>query len=54
MEEPAVKVKIIGNQDSKLYHQPGMKYYDRVAAYHRVEFSSEEEAVAAGYRKAPR
>ncbi|MDQ5986539.1 MAG: hypothetical protein CSYNP_02269 [Syntrophus sp. SKADARSKE-3] len=53
-EESAVKVKTVGNRDSKLYHLPGMKYYDRVEAYHRIEFSSEEEAVAAGYHKAPR
>ena len=48
------KIKIIGNRDSKRYHLPGMKYYDRVEAYHRVEFASEEEAIAAGYGKAPR
>ena len=47
-------IKVIANRDSKRYHLPGMKYYDQVEAYHRVEFASEEEAVAAGYRKAPR
>ncbi len=52
--KPLSVVKVIGNRDSKLYHLPGMKYYQRVAAYHRVEFPSEEEAIAAGYRKAPR
>ena len=46
------KGKVIGNRDSKLYHLPGMKYYDRVRAYHRIEFDSEEDAVHAGYRKA--
>jgi hypothetical protein len=47
------KMKVIGNRDSKRYHLPGMKYYDKVFAYHRVEFSSEEEAIREGYRKAP-
>ena len=46
------KVKVIGNRDSKRYHLPGMKYYDKVLAYHRVEFGSEEEALRAGYHKA--
>ena len=46
------KVKVIGNRDSRRYHLPGMKYYDRVLAYHRMEFISEEEAVQAGYHKA--
>jgi cytoskeleton protein RodZ len=46
------KMKVIGNRDSKRYHLPGMKYYDKVLEYHRVEFDSEEEAIQAGYRKA--
>ena len=46
------KVKVIGNRDSRRYHLPGMKYYDSVLAYHRMEFISEEEAVQAGYHKA--
>lgn len=46
------KMKIIGNRDSKRYHLPGMRYYDKVLAYHRVEFDSEEEAMQAGYHKA--
>jgi len=46
------KGKVIGNRDSKRYHLPGMKYYDKVLPYHRVEFSSEEEALRAGYHKA--
>lgn len=46
------KGKAIGNRDSKRYHLPGMKYYDKVLAYHRVEFDSEEEALRAGYHKA--
>lgn len=45
--------KVIGNQDSKRYHLPGMIYFDKVDAHHRIEFPSEEEAIKAGYRKAP-
>jgi|GEM_PF-149076 len=48
------KAKVIGNSDSKRYHLPGMKYYNAVEAHHRVEFNSEDEAVKAGYNKAPR
>jgi hypothetical protein len=51
---PAQAPRVIGNSDSKRYHLPGMKYYDLVEARHRVEFSSEGEAIEAGYRKAPR
>jgi cytoskeletal protein RodZ len=43
---------IIGNRDTKRYHLPGMKYYDKVKAYHRVIFQSEREAIRAGYVKA--
>ena len=51
---PEQKVKVIGNRDSKRYHLPGMKYYNAVEAYHRVEFDSEEDAIKAGYHKARR
>ena len=47
------KTKVIGNSDSKRYHLPGMKYYAAVKASHRVEFDSEDDAVKAGYKKAP-
>jgi cytoskeletal protein RodZ len=47
-----LKKKVIGNSDSKRYHLPGMKFYDKVKAYHRVEFDSQEEAIKAGYSKA--
>lgn len=53
-EQTPQKIKVVGNRDSKRYHLPGMKYYDKVDAHHRVEFASEEEAVAAGFRRAPR
>ena len=46
------KVKVIGNKDSKRYHLPGMKYYDKVKSHHRIMFNSEAEAVKAGYSKA--
>ncbi len=52
--EVTQKIKVIGNSDSKIYHLPGMKYYNAVKAYHRVEFDSETDAIKAGYRKAPR
>lgn len=44
--------KVIGNSDTKRYHLPGMRYYNLIKAYHRVVFSSEKEAIKAGYRKA--
>lgn len=47
------KVRVIGNRRQKSYSLPGMKDYDRVESPHRVEFNSEEEAVKAGYHKAP-
>jgi hypothetical protein len=46
--------KVICNRDSKRYHLPGMKYYHLVETHRRVEFSSEDEAIKAGYHKAPR
>ena len=52
--EVTQKTKVIGNSDSKMYHLPGMKYYNVVKAYHRVEFDSETDAIKAGYNKAPR
>jgi TolA-binding protein len=51
---PVQKNKVIGNRDSMRYHLPGMKYYHQVKGHHRVEFSSEDEALKAGYHKAPR
>ena len=51
--EATQKIKVIGNSDSKKYHLPGMKYYNAVKDYHRVEFDSESDAIKAGYNKAP-
>jgi general secretion pathway protein D len=47
------KLKVIGNRDVKFYYLPGMKDYDKIKESNRVEFNSEEEAIRAGYRKAP-
>jgi cytoskeletal protein RodZ len=47
------KVKVIGNRNLKSYSLPGMKDYGKVKSIYRIEFNSEEEAVRAGYRKAP-
>jgi hypothetical protein len=40
------KTKVIDNSDSKIYHLPGMKYYNAVKAHHRVEFDSETVVAA--------
>lgn len=45
---------VIGNRKSRIYHLPGQRHYDAIAARHRVYFDSEEEAAAAGYRPARR
>ena len=45
-------IKVIGNRDTKRYHLPGMKYFDKVKENHRVVFASEKEAIVAGYHKA--
>lgn len=43
---------IIGNTNSRIYHLPGCRSYDRVAPHNREYFCTEEEAMKAGYRKA--
>lgn len=43
---------VVGNKTSKRYHLPGMPFYNKVKAYHRVLFSSEQEAIEKGYYKA--
>lgn len=45
---------VIGNRRSRIYHLPGQRHYDRVAAANRVYFDSEDAARAAGYRPANR
>jgi endonuclease/exonuclease/phosphatase family metal-dependent hydrolase len=39
-----------GNRNSMIYHRPDCPSYSRVGAKNRVEFASEAEARAAGYR----
>jgi deoxyribonuclease-1 len=49
----AVNGVIRGNRNSKVYHLPeGCPSYDRVSERNIVEFQSESEAQAAGFRKA--
>ncbi|QNQ81513.1 hypothetical protein FP432_02850 [Lactobacillus sp. PV034] len=45
--------KIIGNSHSHIYHVPGQAGY-RMNSANVVYFNSEQEAIAAGYRKAKR
>ena len=46
---------IRGNSKSKIYHCPGQRDYENMAdSDYLVNFNSEEEAIAAGYRKASR
>ena len=44
--------RIIGNKNSKIYHIPGGKSYNKVSAQNAVYFNTEAEAQAAGYKKA--
>ncbi len=43
---------IRGNVKSKIYHLPGGKSYDKVSKANIIYFKTEEDAIAAGYRKA--
>lgn len=43
---------IKGNRKSMIYHVPGGASYNRVSVNNVVYFNTEEEAIAAGYRKA--
>lgn len=45
---------IKGNRKSKIYHMPGDRDFDNISIKNTVYFSSEEEAVSNGYRKAKR
>lgn len=46
--------KIKGNKKSKIYHVPGGASYNKISVKNVVYFNSEEEAQAAGYRRAQR
>ena len=45
---------IKGNKNSKIYHLPGQRDYDKISPKNVVYFNSEAEAQAAGYRVAKR
>lgn len=50
---PKTEVEIRGNKRSKIYHCPGQNAYEDMAdSNNLVVFSSEQEAIEAGYRKA--
>lgn len=49
------KSVIRGNSKSKIYHCPGQSNYETMAdSEYLVNFNSEADAIAAGYRKAKR
>ena len=49
------EIEIRGNSSSKIYHCPGQEGYEKMEGSSKlVIFHSEEEAIAAGYRKAKR
>ena len=45
--------QIVGNRNSKIYHVPGQAGYHMSGA-NAIYFNTEEEAIAAGYRKSLR
>ena len=45
---------IKGNKNSKIYHLPGQRDYDKISPKNVIYFNSEAEAQAAGYRVAKR
>ena len=49
-----IEGRIIGNVHSKVYHLPGQEGYACASEKNRVYFSTEEEAIKAGYRRAKR
>lgn len=54
-ESSAEETIIRGNSKSKIYHCPGQRDYENMSdSVYLVNFNSEEEAIAAGYRKASR
>lgn len=54
-EQNDTDVEIRGNKDSKIYHCPGQRSYDDMEdSKNLIIFNSEEEAQAAGYRRAQR
>ena len=54
-QQEAAETLIRGNTRSKIYHCPGQAAYEEMAdSKNLILFSSEEEAIEAGYRKAKR
>ena len=52
---PKEETVIRGNSKSKIYHCPGQRDYENMSdSEHLVNFNSESDAIAAGYRKAKR
>lgn len=51
--DSASPVRIRGNLNSRVYHLPeGCPSYHQISEVNRVEFATEQQALAAGYRKA--
>ena len=50
--DPSRRGTIIGNLRTGIYHMPGQKHYQDIREKNRLYFRTEEEARAAGYRKA--
>jgi endonuclease YncB( thermonuclease family) len=44
--------EIIGNRDGAIYHRPDCPDYSKVSESARIYFKTEQEALAAGYKKA--
>jgi micrococcal nuclease len=50
--DPARRGRVIGNLRTRIYHVPGQPNYGDVKEKNRIHFRTEDEAQAAGYRKA--
>ena len=51
-QNPQPSGKIKGNKNSKIYHVPGGKSYNKISENNVVYFDTEQDAINAGYRKA--
>jgi endonuclease YncB( thermonuclease family)/methylphosphotriester-DNA--protein-cysteine methyltransferase len=50
--DTAASGEVVGNKNSKIYHNPGCPGYKSVSEKNRVFFKTAEEAEAAGYKRA--
>ena len=50
--QDVVTLPVVGNKRSGIYHLPHCSGYSQINLENRVEFASEAEAEAAGYRRA--